>query len=172
MLGAVVSSMVNVAVVVLVLPQSSLAVNVTVSLPVAPQASLRPVLLWLQVTPLQASVATAPPLLDNQAVKAAVFPPPSHSTVWSEAAVVMFGSTLSSMVKVAVTVLALPHSSVAVKVTVADPVAPQPLLKDVKSLVQAMSASAVQLSVADAPAWLSRKLSNSIWLPAPSHSAV
>ena len=43
MLGLVVSSIVNVAVVVLALPQSSVAVNVTIALPVAPQSSLNAV---------------------------------------------------------------------------------------------------------------------------------
>ena len=38
--GAVVSSIVNVAVVVLVLPQASVAVKITVAVPVAPQSSL------------------------------------------------------------------------------------------------------------------------------------
>ena len=41
MAGAVVSSMVNVAVVLLALPQSSVAVKVTVTAPVAPHRSLR-----------------------------------------------------------------------------------------------------------------------------------
>ena len=40
MLGLVVSSMVNVAVVVLALLQASVAVNVTVTLPVSPHSSL------------------------------------------------------------------------------------------------------------------------------------
>ena len=47
--GAVVSSMVNVAVVSLLLPQSSVAVKVTVTAPVAP---------WLQVA--QRGIAVAP----------------------------------------------------------------------------------------------------------------
>ena len=40
--GAVVSSIVNVALVEVALPQSSVAVNVTVTAPVAPQAALMP----------------------------------------------------------------------------------------------------------------------------------
>ena len=76
-------------------------------------------------------MATAPPLEFNQAVKAAVLPDASHSTVWSEAWVPMVGSVSSSMVNVAVVVLALPQSSVAVNVTVALPVAPQSSLKPV-----------------------------------------
>ena len=128
MSGLVVSSIVNVAVVVLMLPQSSVAVNVTVSLPVAPQSSLRPVLLLLQVTPPQTSLASAPPLSASQAAKAAVLPMPSHSTVSSEAAVSMSGLVVSTIVNVAEHVLVLPQSSVAVNVTVALPVAPQPSL--------------------------------------------
>ena len=79
--GAVVSSIVNVAVVVAVLPHASVAVKITVALPVAPQSSLNAVKLLLQVTPLHASVAVAPPLLASHAFSAAVLPAPSHSTV-------------------------------------------------------------------------------------------
>ena len=43
----------------------------------------------------------------------------------------MLGLTVSSMVKVALTVLAFPHSSVTVKVTNAEPVAPQSSLNAV-----------------------------------------
>ena len=49
--GAVVSSMVNVAVVDVLSPQSSVAVKVTVAAPVAPQRSLRDVKSLLHVTP-------------------------------------------------------------------------------------------------------------------------
>ena len=55
---------------------------------------------------------------------------PSHSTVWSEAEVSMLGAVVSTMVNVAVVVLTLLQSSVAVKMTVAEPVAPQSSLKD------------------------------------------
>ena len=48
---------------------------------------------------------------------------PSHSTVESEAIMSIDGFVVSSIVNVAVVVLALPQSSVAVKITVADPVA-------------------------------------------------
>ncbi len=68
--GAVVSSVVKVAVVELKFPQASVAVKVTVSVPVAPQASLRPVLSLVQVTPEHASEASAPPLSANHAVNA------------------------------------------------------------------------------------------------------
>ena len=55
------SSIVNVAVVVLLLPHSSVAVNVTVAEPVAPQSSDSTVKLCVYVTLPQASVAEAPP---------------------------------------------------------------------------------------------------------------
>ena len=83
--GAVVSSMVNVADEVVVFPQSSEAVKVTKAEPVAPQSSLKEVKSWVQVTAPQSSVAVAPPLLLSQAVKAALFPAPSDSTVSSAA---------------------------------------------------------------------------------------
>ena len=76
--GAVVSSIANVAEVVAVLPQSSVAVNSTVTLPVLPQPSLNPSKLLDQVTLEQISEATAPPLDDNQACNASVLPFPSH----------------------------------------------------------------------------------------------
>ena len=121
--------MVNVAVVEVALLQSSVAVNVTVALPVAPQSSLNAVKSLLQVTLLQTSLAAAPPLESNHAVKAAVLPAPSHSTVSFEAAVSIVGLVVSSIVNVAVVEVALPQSSVAVKVTVAEPVSPQSSLK-------------------------------------------
>src|SRR5690606_39705810 len=98
---------------------------VTVAEPVAPQRSLKASKLLLQVTSPLISDASAPPLFANHAFKAAVFPSPSLSTVSSEAATSIFGAVVSSIVKVAVVVLVSPHSSVAVKVTVAEPVAPQ-----------------------------------------------
>ena len=101
MLGSSVSSIVNVAVVDVALLQSSVAVNVTVALPVAPQSSLKAVKSLLQVTPLHTSLADAPPLASNHAVKAAVLPDPSHSTVSSEDTVSIDGLVVSSTVKVA-----------------------------------------------------------------------
>ena len=56
---------------------------------------------------------------------------PSHSTVSSSAAVSIVGLVVSSIVNVAVVVLALPQSSVAVNVTIALPVAPQSSLNAV-----------------------------------------
>ena len=48
-----------------------------------------------------------------------------HSSVKSLAATSILGAVVSSMVKVALVVLVFKQASVAVKVTVADPVAPQ-----------------------------------------------
>ena len=136
MLGTVVSSMVNVAVVDVALPQSSVAVNVTVAAPVAPQSSLKPAKSFDQVTPPHTSLAAAPPLLASHAWSSASLPAPSHSTVAFAAATSMLGAVVSSMVNVAVVDVALPQSSVAVNVTVAAPVAPQSSLKLAKSFVQ------------------------------------
>ena len=73
------------------------------------------------------------------------------------------------MVNVAVDVEALPHSSVAVKVTVAAPVAPQRSLRAVKLLVQV---TVPQASVAVAPPLLLNHVLRSVVLPEPSHSTV
>ena len=54
----------------------------------------------------------------------------------SEAATSIVGFAVSSMVKVAVVVVKFPQASVAVKVTVSVPVAPQSSLRPVLSLVQ------------------------------------
>ena len=53
--GASLSTIVNVAVVLLLKPQASVAVKVTVAAPVAPQPSLNSTKSLLHVTPLQAS---------------------------------------------------------------------------------------------------------------------
>ena len=68
MLGGVVSDTLKVADVVLVLPLPSVTVNVTVSDSLSPQSGVNPMLLWLQESGPQASVAVAPPLLASQAV--------------------------------------------------------------------------------------------------------
>ena len=96
--GAVVSSMVKVAVVSLLFPQSSVAVNVTVTAPVAAQRSLSVASLWLQVTALQLSLASAPPLSASQAAGWSPLPAPSHSTVKSAATRSMVGLVVSSTV--------------------------------------------------------------------------
>ena len=124
------SRIVKVAVVVDVFPQASVALNVTRADPVPPHPSDKPAKSLLQVTPLQSSVAVAPPLLASHALSAAVFPLPSQSTVWSDAGVID-GGVMSRIVKVAVVLELLLHASVAVKITVADPVAPHPSLRPV-----------------------------------------
>ena len=169
MLGAVVSSMVKVAVVLVALPQSSVAVNVTEAAPVAPHASLSMVKSWLHVTFPQMSLAMASPLLANHAFNASLLPAPSHSTVKSEAATSMDGAVVSSMVNVAIVDEALPQSSVAVKVTITDPVAPHASLSAVKSWLQV---TVPQRSLADAPPWLFNHALSCSALPAPSHSTV
>ena len=79
--GGVVSSILNVAEVEEELPQSSAAVKVTVAEPVAPHKSESAEKLLLNVTPLQISLALAPPFEANQAASWAELPAPSHSTV-------------------------------------------------------------------------------------------
>ena len=116
MSGAVVSSMVKVAVVLLALSQSSVAVKITVTDPVAPQSSLNPSKSLLHSMLLQLSVAEAPPLLFNHAFNASMLPMPSHSTVWSAASMSMTGATSSTKVMICSAVLVLPQSSVAVYV--------------------------------------------------------
>ena len=98
--GAVVSSMVNVAVVEVALPQSSVAVKVTVTAPVAPQASLKAEKSFVQDTALQLSTAIAPPWPLSHPLRSAMLPMPSHSTVTSAAATSMFGAVTSSTVMV------------------------------------------------------------------------
>ena len=145
------SSIVKVAVVDVALPQSSVAVNVTVAAPVAPQSSLNASKSFVHITPPHASVAVAPPLLSSQFERSTLLPAPSHSTVASAAAITS-GAVVSSMVNVAVVDVALPQSSVAVKVTVAAPVAPQSSLNASKSFVHITPPHA---SVAVAPPLLS-----------------
>jgi hypothetical protein len=128
--GPMLSSMVKVATVVDLLLHASVAVNVTVADPVAPQAEVKPMKSWVHETLPHASDARAPPLLLSQAFKAVVLPAPSHSTVRLLACVSMVGAVVSSIVNVAVVELLLPQLSVAVKVTVADPVEPQSSLNE------------------------------------------
>ena len=73
------------------------------------------------------------------------------------------------MVKVAVVVAEFPHSSVAVKVTVALPVAPQRSLNATKSFVQD---TPPHTSEAAAPPLLPNQVFNAETLPAPSHSTL
>ncbi len=169
--GAVVSLMVNVAVVVLKLPHESVALNVTRAEPVLPQPSLRPPKLFDQITPpLQISLALAPPLFANHAANAAALPEPSHSTIESLAAVVISGAVVSLMVNVAVVVLKLPHESVALNVTRAEPVLPQPSLSPPKLFDQITPP--LQISLALAPPLFANHAANAAALPAPSHSTM
>ena len=94
--GAVVSTIVKVAVVVTVFKSSSVAVNITVALPVAPHSSLKPVKSLLQVTSLQLLNIVAPPLSFNQSIKSSIFPRPSHSTVKSCASTSITGARNNS----------------------------------------------------------------------------
>src|SRR5688572_27549097 len=127
-----VSAMVKVAEVEAARPQSSVAVKVTVAEPVAPQPSESPAKSSDHVTPPQSSVAVAPPRLASQAASCVALPAPSHSTTRSAAGVTS-GGMVSAIVKVAEVEAARPQSSVAVKVTVAEPVAPQPSESPAKS---------------------------------------
>ena len=122
--GLVVSTLLNVAVVVAEFPQPSVAVKVTVAEPVSPQPSESVEKLWDQITPEQLSAALAPPFVANQVIKSSVTPPSIlHSMVWSEAAVVITGGVVSWIAYVALVVAVLPQSSVAVKITVIAPLA-------------------------------------------------
>jgi len=167
--GLVVSCIVKVAVEVSKFPQESVAVKITVAEPVLPQPSLKAVKLLDQVTEEQASEATAPPLELNQACNAAPFPFPSHSTVKSEAVVEICGLVVSCIVKVAVEVSKLPQESVAVKITVAEPVLPQPSLNSEKLLDHVTDE---QLSDATAPPLEFNQACNASPFPFPSHSTV
>src|SRR5882762_523961 len=104
----------------------------------------------MMAAPLQASVAVGATALTVEA--AAVHPPASALTTMAGRGheTLNTGPTVSWMVKVAVVVLKLPQASEALKITVAEPVAPQRSDNAVKSLVQV---TALQLSVADAPPW-------------------
>ena len=121
MAGLVVSSTVTVTVVVAELLHSSVTVRVTA---LAPR--------WLQSKAvwLAARLTMPQPSEDMLSMSADTMDPlpmASSVTVWSLPAAV--GFVVSSMVKVAWVVDALPHTSVAVKVTVTAPVAPQRSLK-------------------------------------------
>ena len=79
--GSVVSSIIKSAVVILVFPQSSVAMKSTLTKPVAPQSSLNGASTYDQVTSPQSSVATAPAKDANHPWYSAILPVPSHSTV-------------------------------------------------------------------------------------------
>jgi hypothetical protein len=168
--GGVVSTILKVAELVEVFPQASLAVKVTTAEPVEPHRLLSEVKSFDQVTvPEQISEATAPPLEANHAFNAVVFPLPSHSTLWSEAWVVMVGGVVSTMVKVAELVEVFPQASLAVKVTTAKPVEPHRSLSEVKSFDQVIPE---QLSEATAPPLEANHAFRSVVFPLPSHSTL
>src|SRR5205085_1490150 len=79
------------------------------------------------------------------------------------------GAVLSTIVNVAEVLDALPQSSVAVNVTVALPVLPQPSLRPPKLLLHD---TALQTSFAVAPPFEASHAFNAARLPPPSHSTV
>ena len=156
--GAVVSSMVNVAVVEAALPQSSVAVKITSISPDPAQVRAKSWKLLLQVTSPQRSVASpAPPLASNQALSSSVLPAPSHSVVTSMAALAMLGGVVSDTLKVADVVLVLPLPSVTVNVTVSDSLSPQ---SGVSPMLLWLQDSGPQASVAVAPPLLASQAVN------------
>ena len=90
-----------------------------------------------------------------------MLPMPSHSTVESEAIISSDGFVVSSIVNVAVVELALPQSSVAVNVTVADPVAPAIVAQGIVVVAPGNTAASIR-SVA--PPLLASQSFNSIML--------
>src|SRR5690606_2103981 len=151
------------------LPHASVAVQFTVAEPVPPQRSPLSPYSSLFLSSPQVSELIAPPLLANQVLRSAVFPLPSHSAITSLASASITGAVVSSIVKVADVELEFPQASVAVKVTVAAPVAPQRSLSALKSFDQEI---AEQSSVAVAPPLLANQSLRSAVFPAPSHSTV
>ena len=88
--GAVVSTIIKSAEVVLALPHSSVAMKVTVVKD--PQTSLFNIVKSLvQVIAEHASDATAPPLFANQVFSSDVLPVPLHSTILSLATISIEG---------------------------------------------------------------------------------
>ena len=112
--GFVVSSIVNVAVVVLALPQSSVAVKITVVVPHAVVAQgnevVAPSHAATSISSCRAAVAGEPVVQLRHVAHAVAF----NRGVLSHH--VDDGFVVSSIVNVAVVVLALPQSSVAVKI--------------------------------------------------------
>ncbi len=108
-LGGVVSSIIKSALVTMLLPQSSVAIKSTLTNPVAPHSSLNTPPLFVQVTTLQSSLASAPPLFANQPWYSDTLPEPSHSTVSFCAKTSSVGGVLSSIVKIADVCAVLPH---------------------------------------------------------------
>ena len=120
--GATLSIIVNVPEEEELNPQASVTVNNTVTVPVAPHVLVIPLKLFDHVKSEQKSIASVPPLLSNHACNSAKLPFPSQTTITSSAALVIGGLFISMIVKVAVVEASLPQPSVAVNITVADPV--------------------------------------------------
>ena len=81
MLGATLSEIVIITVLLALFPHSSVAVKVTVVEPDARHSSDKPVKSWLQLTSPQTSDAQAPPLDHSQPFSSDSLRPPAHSTV-------------------------------------------------------------------------------------------
>ena len=97
--GLVVSLLLNVAVVVVELPQPSVAVKVTVADPVSPQPPESEVKLLVQIISEQSSVAVAPPFVFNQFwIFSVALLSILHSIIWSEAEIVITGGVVSWIV--------------------------------------------------------------------------
>ena len=91
----------------------------------------------------------------------------SHETlIFSGKSPVNIGFVVSIIVKVAVELEAFPQLSVAVKVTEAEPVAPQVSETEVKLLLQV---TAEQLSEATAPPFEANQAFKTAVFPLPSH---
>src|SRR5437868_7847632 len=122
MVGIVLSVMVSVRGQLLWLPQASVAVKMTVAEPVRPQPAVKPLKsLVTTALPLHVSLAVA---LASQALIWAVLPAPSHSKT-ALVGQLMVGLVVSVIVSVRGQLLWLPQASVAVKMTVVEPVRPQ-----------------------------------------------
>src|SRR5687767_8916077 len=92
--GAMVSMMLNTAILLLLLPHSSAAVKRTDAVRVAPQLLLNEVKLLVHVTWLHESVALAPPLFNNHSCKASSGLPAEHDIDLSWALVSRVGAWL------------------------------------------------------------------------------
>ena len=105
----------------------------------------------------------------SQVDKSPAFPAPSHSTTSSCASVVIVGGVVSSTIKSALVITEFPQSSVAMKSTLTNPVAPQSSLNDPPVFVQV---TIPQSSVAIASPLLVNHVWKSATFPVPSHSTV
>ena len=153
-----VSSTVTVIEAEVLLSHSSVAVKVTI---VSPSGNIAGASFTMSTSASQMSVAVA--------VSGTTVPATVCCSTTTSAGMVSSGAVVSSIVKAAVVFDVLLQSSVAVKVTRADPVAPQSSERTEKSLLQV---TPPQVSLAFAPPLLVSQAFNSAVLPAPSHSTV